>query len=189
MEAEELLTKISKILEDHKIPYLITGGIAVSLWGRPRATFDIDIVIELKEPKIPLLIKSLRAISKAGYVDEDTAREAIRRKGEFNFIDSETGLKVDFWIRKDDSVSRIEFKRRISKKIDGQKIYFISPEDLILRKLCWYKETGSTRHLEDAKSILKIQKNINLKYLRHRAERQSTLSKSKIKNKKSLNYL
>jgi len=46
METENLLTKIAKELENLKIPYLVTGGIAVAVWGRVRATLDIDIVIE-----------------------------------------------------------------------------------------------------------------------------------------------
>jgi len=37
---EKLLIKITKILESLNIKYFITGGFAVSVWGRPRATFD-----------------------------------------------------------------------------------------------------------------------------------------------------
>lgn len=69
-----------------------------------------------------------------------------------------------------------ELKRKIKKNIDGQKIYFISPEDLILSKLRWFKETESTRHLEDAKSIIKISKNkIDINYLKAEAGKQDTI--------------
>jgi Na+/glutamate symporter len=47
MAPEELLKKIAKILDDLKIPYAVTGGFAVSIWGIPRYTADIDIIIEL----------------------------------------------------------------------------------------------------------------------------------------------
>lgn len=171
---EKLLLKITPILDELNIDYFVTGGFAVSVWGRPRATFDIDIVIKLIEPQIDPLARALRKISEAGYVSEDAAKEAIRRKGEFNFIDSETGLKVDFWITKDDPKSMIEFKRRIAKKIDGREVYFLSPEDLILNKLDWYKQTESTRHMEDVESILKISK-VDVEYIKKWAEKQSTL--------------
>ncbi|MCX6724089.1 MAG: hypothetical protein NT155_02865 [Candidatus Staskawiczbacteria bacterium] len=52
MNPEELLAEIAKILKDLKISYAITGGFAVSVWGRPRYTADIDIVVELIEKNI-----------------------------------------------------------------------------------------------------------------------------------------
>ena len=52
MEIEDLLIKITGILDKLKIPYIITGGMAVSVWGRTRYTADIDIVVELLEKNI-----------------------------------------------------------------------------------------------------------------------------------------
>jgi hypothetical protein len=88
--------------------------------------------------------------------------EALEKMGEFNFIDTNTGLKIDFWIVKNE-FNRQEIKRGIVKRIDGQKVKFISPEDLILSKLLWYKESQSALQIEDIKSILKISK-VDLKY-------------------------
>lgn len=174
METEKLLIKVAQILESLDIPYLVTGGIAVAAWGRVRATYDIDIVIEVEKRKISPLMQTLRKLSEAGYVDEEMAKEALEKKGEFNFIDPETGLKVDFWIKKDEVFSKNEFNRRISKRIGEQKIYFISPEDLILRKLQWHKLGEIPKHLEDIKSILKISK-LDLNYIKQWAKKQSTL--------------
>lgn len=167
---EKLLLKVVPILDELQINYYVTGGFAVSVWGRPRATFDIDIVIELLEPKVKPLTRALRKISKFGYIDEETAKEALKKGGEFNFIDPETGIKVDFWAKTSDEKAKLQFKRRVVKKIDKQKVYFISPEDLILSKLLWYKESRSTRHLEDIESVLKISK-IDKKYLKSWAEK------------------
>lgn len=164
---EELLIKIASILDKIGIDYFITGGFAVCVWGRPRATFDIDIVIQLIEPQIAQLAKALRELSQAGYIDENMAKDAINKKGEFNFIDGETGLKVDFWVNKNDEFDALRFKRKKAEIVGGQKVYFISPEDLILTKLQWREKSGSTRQLEDAESILKISgKNLDMKYLR-----------------------
>ena len=153
---EKLLLRVTPILSELEIDYYITGGFAVSVWGRPRATFDIDIVIKLVEPEVKSLAKALREISKYGYINEDADHEAIKNRGEFNFIDPETGLKVDFWIERGDARSKLEFERKVKKIIEGKEIYFISPEDLILNKLNWYKQDKSSRHIEDVESILKI---------------------------------
>lgn len=163
---EKLLLKIVKILEGVDTPYFITGGFAVSLWGRPRATFDLDIVVELIEPRVASLAKALRKIYKAGYIDESAAKDAIHRMGEFNFIDPLTGVKVDFWISKRDELSSLKLRRKVFKKISGKRVYFISPEDLILSKLEWYVIGESSRQLEDIESILRISgKKLDMKYL------------------------
>jgi len=173
---EKLLIKIAKILSDLKIKYFVTGGFAISVWGRPRATFDINIVIKLIEPQAATLTKALREISKAGYVDENMIKEAIRHKGEFNFIDPNSGLKVDFWVAKEEALTPPEFRNRKLKKISGQTVYFISPEDLVLSKLQWYQQTQSSRHLEDAESVLKISdKKLNIGYLKRWAEKLGVL--------------
>src|SRR3989338_11548263 len=156
VDPRRVVVRVAGILDRVEIPYIITGGFAVSVWGRPRATFDIDIVVELVEPKVESLAKALRAVYKAGYLDEVFAKEAIRRQGEFNFIDPFTGLKIDFWVAPKDEFSILKLKRGIAKKIGGRMVRFISPEDLILTKLIWYTMGESARQLEDVESIVKI---------------------------------
>ena len=171
----KLLTQVTAVLDKLEIPYCITGGFAVSVWGRPRATFDIDIVVKLIEPEISKLAKMLRSVSEFGYIDEDTAKEAIRTNGEFNFIDPETGVKADFWVAKNDEIMEEEYRRIKKKEINGQRVYFISPEDLILSKLRWYKISPSSRHIEDVESVLKISGDIlDKKYLLEQSRKQGT---------------
>lgn len=156
-DPRHLLVEVSRILKKLNIPYIITGGMAVFIWGRPRFTADIDIVVELGREKLSNLIKELKKISAASYVDEDDALQALRAHDEFNFIDGASGIKVDFWIldRRDEfNFSRLE--RSVKKKILDEEIDFISPEDLILIKLKWYRESESDKQLEDVRSILKI---------------------------------
>lgn len=155
-DPRKLLTAVAKRLAKLRIPYFVTGGMAVLIWGRPRFTADIDIVIQLVEPKVKALLKALQAIAKKGYVDETTAREALHRKGKLNFIDPETGVKVDFWIARNDEFLQMQLKRRRHRKVNGETVYFISPEDLILNKIIWYTSASSSGHLEDIESIFKI---------------------------------
>ena len=177
---EKLLCEITEILFDLDIEYFITGGMAVSVWGRPRSTLDIDIIIKIPESKVNLLVKAFKKISEAGYADEKMAKGAICNKGEFNFIDGDSGLKVDFWVAKNNERSLLEFKNKKPKNFAGQNIYFSSPEDLILNKLLWRKQGGREKHIEGAKSIMNISKEkIDTDYLKKQAEKLNVLNELK----------
>ncbi len=161
------MSNIARVFDNLSLPYLVTGGMAVLVWGRPRFTADIDIVVEIKPADVDGLVKALRALGEAGYIDEDVANESVKRGGEFNFIDGITGVKVDFWVSQNSVFDLSRFKRRSTKEILGYKIYFSSPEDLILSKLKRFKESRSNRHLEDAESVLKISgENLDMDYLK-----------------------
>lgn len=174
-EQEELLKKVAEILDKLNIAYVITGGIAVTVWGHPRFTADIDVAIELISSKLDKLAEELLKIDKDVYVDRQMMQRAIERKGEFNFIHPASGLKVDFWILKGESFDAEEMKRRVVRKVANVDVFLISPEDLILRKLLWYKESESDKQLEDIRSVLRRQKKLDFKYLENWAKKQSTL--------------
>lgn len=174
MEQIELLETIGKIFDKLGIPYLITGGMAVAVWGKPRFTADVDVVVELMPQKLDQLAKELLRIDKDVYLDKQVMREAMIRRDEFSFFHPASGLKVDFWVLKNDPCHRLEMKRRIAKIIGKQRLFFASPEDLILSKLRWYQKTLSTRQLEDIESVLRIQKKIDMRYLRQQTAAQGT---------------
>ena len=175
MNLQDILIKVGKILEKLNIPYCITGGYAVSVWGRPRGTFDVDIVIQLHTTRVAMFVKELQALSEAGYIEESVAQEAAKSGKEFNYFHPESGIKVDFWvIRPTDAMGVLELKNRISRKLDGHTIYFVSPEDLVLSKLRWYKDTHSTRQLEDIQSVFAMQKKLDMTYINEQAKAQAT---------------
>ena len=171
MDLVFLLKLVISRLEKLEIPYILTGGLAVSFWGFPRTTHDIDIVIDAQEKDKNKIIK---IFEKDFYISDIAVSQAIAQRFTFNIIHNKSGLKIDFWLSKNDSYKILEFKRRLKKKIFGKDIYIISPEDLILGKLLWYKESQSSRHLEDIKSIFDISKP-DLNYIKDWAERQSTI--------------
>jgi len=148
----------------------VTGGFAVAVLAKPRFTADIDIVIKMELKNAAELASSLLTVDKDVYVSQEAMEQAIEHDGEFNFIHPQTGLKVDFWVKKSSSE---EFKRAIVKRIDGQQVNFISPEDLILNKLSWYKKGQGAKQLEDIKSILRIAKP-DLNYIKFKATQNST---------------
>jgi len=175
MTPEELLTEITRILKDLKIPYAITGGFAISVWGKPRYTSDIDIIVELMEKNIKPLAKKLQAVDKDVYADEDMIKDALARKSEFNFIHPDTGIKVDFFVMDNSPYNKLKIKRAILRDMHGAKAFFVSPEDLILSKLTWSKESYSQKQLEDIKTVLRNTKiKLDFKYIETWAENQGT---------------
>lgn len=176
-DPRHLLIEVSAILQKLKIPYIITGGFAVLVWGRPRFTADIDIVVELKFENINILVKTLSLLGKTNYIDKDAVKNALNHSGEFNFIHGDTGIKVDFWVLEKTPFELSRMKRRIAKSVLGKKVYFTSPEDLILSKLQWYQQSQSSRHLEDAESVFKISgKKLDMEYLKRWAEKLNVLT-------------
>ena len=184
-DPRQLLINVIRILDGLKIPYLVTGGMAVFVWGRPRFTADIDIVVELPPAKAAMLGKALHALGEAGYLDEDAMHEAMARRGEFNFVDGTTGVKVDFWVSEDSPFDRSRFRRRQNINLLGEHIAFTSAEDLILVKLRWDKESyGSSKQFEDVISILSISgKKLDQAYLNdwaHRLDVEERLDEAKL---------
>jgi len=171
MDLISLLKIVADRLDKAEIPYMVTGGIAVSYWGFPRTTHDIDVVIEAeKEDKE----KIINLFEKDFYISPEATEDAIERRFTFNIIHLESGTKVDFWLVKRDPFGISEFERKLKKQIFGKEISIISPEDLILSKLLGHKETQSARRLEDAESILKTSK-VDLNYIKNWARKQSTI--------------
>lgn len=173
-DPEELLVEIAKILHKLRIPYVITGGFAVAIWGKPRFTADIDVVVELLPKNIEKLSQELCALDKYSYLDTCMIKRSLSTGKEFNFIHVSLGMKVDFWII-DSEFDKKKIDRAIRKKIKNQYIKFISPEDLILSKLLWYKKSKLERELRDIKSVLRFSK-VDRRYIRKKVLEHSTLS-------------
>lgn len=114
---------------------MLTGSLAAAFYGTPRATQDVDLVIEPQPDKLQRLVDNLRA---AGlYADIEAAREALRTGGQFNAIDPSTGWKVDLIFRRARPFSKAEFERRQQHDLFGVEVALATLEDLIIAKLEW----------------------------------------------------
>lgn len=151
----EAVARLVRLLEEAGIPYMLTGSIASSHHGVPRATNDADVVIDPTPESLDRLLAVLAA--EGYYADASVAREALRRRRQFNVIDPETAFKIDLIVRKDRPFSVEEFARRERRLLIGTTVAIASPEDVILSKLEWAKKAGgSARQLEDAAGVLRI---------------------------------
>jgi hypothetical protein len=157
MNGQELLSRLCSALEHAGITYMLTGSLASSVHGVPRASNDFDIVIA---PTVEQLRKLKMLLPESQYYfDLDEAVDTLRRKRQFNVIDLTSGWKVDFIIRKSRPFSLTEFARRLQIDFEGVKLYVATAEDVIIAKLEWAKIGGSQRQIEDVAGILKIRSN------------------------------
>jgi hypothetical protein len=161
-EELEVLKEVARRLDGARIPYMVTGSIAANFYTVPRMTRDIDIVVELSERDVGRFIP---LFEKDYYLEPEAVRGAVKSKGMFNLIENEYVIKVDFVVRKSTPYRRREFSRRKRVPVEGQDLYIVAPEDLILSKLVWAKESKSEVQLADVRNLLKSVKKLNRRYL------------------------
>lgn len=161
---EDFLKKLIKVLGDCSIPYMISGSFGSSYHGQPRATKDIDIVIA---PTEKLLLEFVESLGEDYYVSLEAVRDAFATNSMFNIIDSLSGWKADFILRKARAFSRQEFERKSIAEIGGLDVWMTSPEDIILSKLEWSKDSQSEQQFGDALGVAVVQwDRLDVDYLR-----------------------
>ena len=96
MSQPELLKLVVRRLEAAGIDYMITGSVASSLQGEPRATHDIDVVVAIRMPAAAAAATLKAEFPEPDfYLDEAAVCEAILARGMFNLIDAREADKVD----------------------------------------------------------------------------------------------
>ena len=164
-EAETLAAVIA-ILDRRGVPYMITGSLAASHHGTPRATHDADLVIDPTTEQLDALVLDFEA--GGFYVDPAGARDALMHRRQFNVIEMGHACKVDLIIRKDRAFSREreEFARRQTVDLGlGRPLSMVTPEDAIVSKLEWASRGDSERQLRDARGILEINPDLDRQYI------------------------
>lgn len=164
------LKLILETLEVSGVEYMIGGAIAEWAWGEPRATQDLDIVINLPMQAIGRFSKELE--KRKMLVPADIILDAMmedRADIPLNAIHMYSGLKADLYLmRAGDKLRQSAFERRV--KVDYGppigKVYVHSPEDLILYKLMYLGLSGQPKHARDIAAILRAKKNqLDLRYI------------------------
>lgn len=152
-EQNDVLGDFTKRLDEIGVEYMLTGSMALVHYAMPRATVDIDIVINLLPESINEFIKEFEVDY---YIPLRSARDAVSQKRMFNILNQETVIKIDCVVLKPDEFQQNVFSRRERVNYAGDfDVWIISREDLILSKLIWAKKTGSERQRLDVASIVR----------------------------------
>ena len=172
-QALAVALEVIDVLESLGVEYHLGGSYASSLHGFPRQTQDIDVVVELDERVASELAARLEGDF---YVDESTIRRAIGSKGSFNILHLESGIKVDLFVRGDEAFDKQEFERHRPELIQVEperRVFVKTPEDIVLRKLDWYRQGGevSDRQWTDVLNVIRVQGDrLDSEYLERWAE-------------------
>ena len=158
MKQKDVFGYVIDVLNRLGIAYMISGSIASIAYGKPRLTYDMDIIIDLDQSQAKDLASSF---DKEWSVDLEDILEAIQKRGHFNIIHFQSGSKIDFFLRGETKFAQTEFERRRKEKFDKKRqASFATPEDIIIKKLDYYQHGGAEKHLEDIRGILEISKEL-----------------------------
>lgn len=150
----DVFTGVIRKLEEANIPYMVVGSIASMVYGEPRMTHDLDLVIDLMAGKVGEMTNLFPSTDFYCPPLEIIAAE-VGERGQFNLLHHHTGLKIDVMIRKQTEHAITEFGRRRRIRIwKDTTVFLAAPEDVILKKLTFYREGGSEKHLRDIRGIL-----------------------------------
>lgn len=170
LDITDFLKLILETLEVSGIEYMIGGAIAEWAWGEPRATQDLDIVINLPIKAVGRFSKELE--KRKMLVPADIILDAMmedRADTPLNAIHMYSGLKADLYLmRAGDKLRQSAFERRVKVDYGSPigKVYVHSAEDLILYKLMYLGLSGQPKHARDIAAILRAKKNqLDLKYI------------------------
>jgi len=156
MEPADLLRHACTVSEQLRLVYLVTGSTATIAYGEPRFTNDIDIVIDLPADKIAEFCAAFPAPD--FYLSLPAVNEAVQRRHQFNVLHPASGLKIDFIVLTDSEFDRSRRQRvRQLSVLPERTVTFASAEDVIIKKMVYFQEGGSDKHLRDIAGVLRIQ--------------------------------
>lgn len=156
---QEFFETVLKSLERLEIPYMIAGSVATVVYGEPRLTNDMDVVVELRPQSVEPLAQDFRP---PDFYCPQTATilEEIRRRGQFNILHVASGSKVDIILRKHTEHGAAEFARKqLQPLTPALNAYCASPEDIVIAKLDFHRKGQSEKHISDVAGILRAQGN------------------------------
>jgi hypothetical protein len=153
----EVALAVARALESLGVPYFVGGSLASSLQGEPRSTNDIDLIVDLPESQVEAFAEALGVDFD---VDIDALRNSMRQKGSWNIFHTPLVLKIDLFAvgTTDFDRSEMDRRRRTIVRDDGAALAIKSPEDTILRKLLWYRESNEVlgQQWRDVLGVLRV---------------------------------
>lgn len=139
-----LLKDVFSSLQHHKVRYIVIGGIASVLYGVPRATFDLDILIDANPDNAKKLLEAFLE-AKLGTAAMTTAEELLSQEITI-FKDR---VRIDVQTSTPGLKFEEAWERRETMEYQDQHFFVASREDLIASK----RASGRPVDLEDVRLL------------------------------------
>jgi hypothetical protein len=163
------LRELTLLFEKMEIPYAVMGGIAVRIYGIPRATHDIDFTLAINRERLSALYRAVAEIGYtvpetyvAGWVDRVAGMPLVKAR---LYIEGQ-GIDIDLFLAESPFQQQLLARRR-REELDEVPVWFVSPEDLVLLKLLSHRP----RDIADIGDVLFTQGRLDETYMRHWAGR------------------
>lgn len=134
---------------------MITGSVATIAYAQPRLTNDIDLILEISQKQVDLLRtefpEDLYYLPPSDVIRAECART---QRGHINIIHLESMLKADVYLCGNDPLHHWALARPVRIQLSDVTVSFAPPEYVMLRKMEFFQEGGSEKHLRDIANIM-----------------------------------
>ena len=157
MSLVELFRRFAHPLNQLGIPYMATGAVAAIVYGEPRLTLDLDLVLQLRPAEVTRFAEAFQAddlyIPPLEILREEAARAT---HGHFNLLHHPTGLRADIYLASNDPLDVWGLAHRRQETVGGETVQLAPAEYLIIRKLEYFRQGGSSKHLDDIRAMRRV---------------------------------
>ncbi len=157
MGAPDLTSLFLLPLDRLGVPYMATGGYAAIVYGHPRLTVDVDVVVRLRANQAASLHAAFDEdafyVPPVEVIAEESRRAAF---GHFNLVHHETGLRADIYAAGDDPLNAAALEARRRVDVGAGSVWVAPPEYVIAHKLTYRRDGGSDRHVRDVRAMLAV---------------------------------
>lgn len=156
-DSADLVGRFVAPLNGLALRYMVTGGVAAIVYGDPRMTRDIDVVADIRPSDASRFAAAFPEPAYYVAPPEVIREEAGRHeRGHFNVIHVASAMKADVYVAGQDPLHAWALARRVAEEVSGVPIWLAPVEYVIVRKLQWSRDGGSSRHLDDIRAIMRI---------------------------------
>lgn len=157
MTEPSLISLFVRPLNRLRIPYLVTGGVAAVIYGEPRMTRDIDLVVGLR-PSDAKRFSGAWDVADFYVPPVEVIAEESRRPahGHFNVFHHDTAMRADVYLPGSDPLNAWAFAHKVHRQVGEDEVVMAPVEAVILGKLRFYQMGKSPRHLRDISAMLQV---------------------------------
>jgi hypothetical protein len=157
LQGTEIFLRFVRAFNAIGVRYMITGSSAAMIYGEPRMTNDVDLVLEIPDDALPSLQVAFPQTDYYCPPLEVLHVETHRNvHGHFNLIHTASGFKADVYPVGTDTFQRWALENVRTVMMHDVPVPLAPPEYVIIRKLEYYREGGSDKHLRDVRGMLAV---------------------------------